>query len=145
MSKTGTRLLLCALALGSAPALAQSPPDPVRTMVQRLDLEKYKATIKSLTVFGDRREGTDRNSKAVDWIETQLKSYGCTNTERLKYTHDEPPAAPAAAPAAPPANGAPVLGAGGSRNRGTGKPIPPNLDVNAQPIPAFARWTRKCR
>jgi hypothetical protein len=56
-------------------------------MVARLDLERYKATIKGLTMFGDRRQGTDRNRMAVDWIETQLKSYGCTNTERTKYEY----------------------------------------------------------
>jgi hypothetical protein len=46
-------------------------------------LAHYKATIKALTKFGDRREGTDRNRAAVDWIEAQLKSYGCTSTERI--------------------------------------------------------------
>ena len=51
-----------------APA-ASAPDDPVRTLVGRLDLEKYKATIKGLTQFGDRRQGTDRNRAAVDWIE----------------------------------------------------------------------------
>jgi hypothetical protein len=78
-----------------APAAATAPAadgdDPVRTLVGRLDLEKYKATIKGLTQFGDRRQGTDRNRAAVDWIEAQLKSYGCTNTERIKYVY-EPPA-----------------------------------------------------
>ena len=59
--------------------------DPIRVMVDRLDLEKYKATVKGLTQFGDRRQGTERNRKAIDWIEAQLKSYGCTNTERIKY------------------------------------------------------------
>jgi hypothetical protein len=126
----GLALGRAALAQGAAPTAA---PDPVRVMVSRLDLEKYKATIKALTQFGDRREGTDRNRAAVDWIEAQLKSYGCTNTERLKYTHNETPPAPAAP--ARPANGDPVLGAGGSRARGIAKPIPPNLDVNAQPDP----------
>ena len=43
--------------------------DPVKVLVGRLDLEKYKATIKGLTQFGDRRQGTDRNRAAVDWIE----------------------------------------------------------------------------
>jgi len=75
-------LSLCAFAGLCAPALAQ-PADPVRTLVQRLDLEKYKATIKGLTAFGDRRQGTARNRAAIDWIEAQLKSYGCANTERL--------------------------------------------------------------
>jgi len=56
-------------------------------MVARLDLAKYKATIKGLTQFGDRRQGTDRNRAAVDWIEAQLKSYGCTPTERVKYIY----------------------------------------------------------
>jgi Peptidase family M28 len=69
-----------------APAQAQTPPPPddIKTLVERLDLEKYKATIKGLTQFGDRRQGTARNLAAVGWIEAQLKSYGCP-TERIKY------------------------------------------------------------
>ena len=37
---------------------AQQPAaeDPVKVLVGRLDLEKYKATIKGLTQFGDRRD-----------------------------------------------------------------------------------------
>jgi hypothetical protein len=69
---------------------AAEPDDPIRTLVSRLELEKYKATIKGLTQFGDRRQGTDRNRAAIDWIEAQLKSYGCTNTERLKYEYQPP-------------------------------------------------------
>src|SRR5678816_2660397 len=57
----------------------------IRALVAQLDLERYKATIKGLTQFGDRRQGTARNRQAVDWIEAQLKSYGCTNTERITY------------------------------------------------------------
>jgi hypothetical protein len=68
---------------------AEQPPDDVRTLVGRLELEKYKATLKGLTQFGDRREGTERNRKAVDWIEAQLKSYGC-ETARLTYTPPPP-------------------------------------------------------
>jgi hypothetical protein len=89
------------------PAIQQTPilvttlpaaaPDPVRTLVGRLDLEKYKATIKGLTEFGDRRQGTDRNRAATDWIEAQLKSYGCTNTERIKYDYAPAPRAAAGA------------------------------------------------
>src|SRR5262245_7510649 len=56
----------------------------IQKLVGRLELEKYKATIKGLTQFGDRRQGTDRNRAAVDWIEAQLKSYGCP-TDRIKY------------------------------------------------------------
>jgi hypothetical protein len=73
----------------SAPA---DSTDPVREMVARLDLEKYKATIKGLTQFGDRRQGTKRNRDAVDWIEAQLKSYGCTNTERIRFEWPRPAA-----------------------------------------------------
>ena len=73
----------------SAPAAAPAPDDPIQTLVGRLDLERYKATIKGLTQFGDRRQGTDRNRAAVDWIEAQLKSYGCP-TERLKYEYVTP-------------------------------------------------------
>jgi hypothetical protein len=69
----------------TAPGAVQGAADPIRTMVSRLDLERYKATLRGLQQFGDRRQGTSRNRAAVDWIEAQLKSYGCTNTERLTY------------------------------------------------------------
>ena len=77
--------------------------DPIRTLVGRLDLEKYKATIKGLTQFGDRQQGTDRNRAAVDWIEAQLRSYGCS-TERIKYVYEvsPPQARPAAGAGTPP-------------------------------------------
>jgi hypothetical protein len=65
--------------------------DPVAALVSRLDLERYKTTIRALTQFGDRREGTARNRAANDWIEAQLRSYGCTNTERLHYTYAPEP------------------------------------------------------
>lgn len=65
-------------------------PDAIGTMVRRLSLESYKATIKGLTQFGDRRHDTDRNRAAVDWIEAQLKSYGCSNTERIQYNSLNP-------------------------------------------------------
>ena len=41
--------------------------------MNRLNLERYKATIKGLTQFGDRRQGTERNRKSVDWIEAELR------------------------------------------------------------------------
>ena len=83
-----TFLVLSSVSLAqSGAAPADTAPDPVKQIVARLDLERYKATIKGLTMFGDRRQGTDRNRAAVDWIEQQLKSYGCTNTERLKYEY----------------------------------------------------------
>src|SRR5207244_13320069 len=86
-------VMLAALTLPPAlPAQTDSAPgpDPIARLVARLDLEKYKATIKELTQFGDRRQGTDRNRAAVDWIEAQLKRYGCP-TERINYIYDPPP------------------------------------------------------
>src|SRR5262252_418079 len=83
-----TPLAILLLSAAVLPGLAQTE-DPVATLVGRLDLEKYKATIKGLTQFGDRRQGTARNRSAIDWIEAQLKSYGCA-TERLKYEYLEP-------------------------------------------------------
>src|SRR5687767_15709815 len=70
------------------PAAAQAQPeDPIRVLVGRLDLERYKTTLRGLGQFGDRRQGTARNRAATDWIEAQLKSYGCTNTERITYQY----------------------------------------------------------
>ena len=74
-----------------APTPAAAADDPIQKLIARLDLPKYKATIRGLTKFGDRRQGTDRNRPAIDWIEAQLKSYGCTNTERIHYTYTPPP------------------------------------------------------
>src|SRR5881392_421834 len=90
--------------LTARPIAQDTPEDPIKTLIGRLDLEKYKATIKGLTQFGDRRQGTDRNRAAVDWIEAQLKSFGCP-TERIRYVYDPPPANPA--------------GRGGGRGRGS--------------------------
>ena len=71
---------------GGAPA--DTAADPIRDMVARLDLEKYKATIKGLTQLGDRRQGTDPHRAAVDWIETRLQSYGGSNSERSRCEYD---------------------------------------------------------
>ena len=111
-----------AFAQGGRSTAVDSTPDPIKDMVGRLDLERYKATIKGLTQFGDRRQGTKRNRDAVDWIEAQLKSYGCTNTERLMYTYAPTPAPPAfVAAGATGAAGAPPDAAGaGGRAGGAG-------------------------
>ena len=61
--------------------------DPIQTLVNRLTLDNYKSTLKGLTQFGDRRQGTQRNRDALDWIEAQLQSFVCTNTERITYTY----------------------------------------------------------
>jgi hypothetical protein len=126
--------------LSAASALAQrapappAAPDPVAPLVNRLDLEKYKATIKGLTQFGDRRQGTERNRKAVDWIEAQLKSYGCADIQRVKYEYKAP------APRTPGAGGGgarptpdPSVGPGGSRKRGNIFPDSVNNDPLKQP------------
>ncbi len=96
------RLTLLILVLAGAqaatpfvPAARAADPDAaptIKELLSRLSLDRYKATIKGLTQFGDRREGTERNRAAVDWIEAQLKSYGCTNTERHRYELPPPTA-----------------------------------------------------
>src|SRR5215207_8009676 len=121
-----------------APAFAQSaatPPDtandPIRAMVGRLELAKYKATIKGLTQFGDRRQGTKRNRDAVDWIEAQLKSYGCTNTERIRYEWPRP--APRGGGAGRQGAAGDSAGRGGGRGGGGGRGTPPAVSVGTAP------------
>jgi hypothetical protein len=122
----------------------------VAKLIGRLDLESYKATIKGLTQFGDRRQGTERNRKAVDWIEAQLQSYGCP-TERVKYVYDPPPR-PATAgaragertPLDPViASGEVRAGQGGSRLRGVTRRAGVNTDPNAQPDPRLRELNRE--
>src|SRR5713101_3314606 len=105
----GLITVLCPRAVGQGVAA----DDPVRALVGRLDLERYKATIKGLTEFGDRRHGTDRNRAAVDWIERQLKSFGC-NTARIKYEYNAPP------PQYRPQSRAPIPVASGEIRGGSG-------------------------
>jgi uncharacterized protein (DUF305 family) len=121
------------LGLAQAPAPAPKPaaPDPIAPLVARLDLERYKATIKGLTQFGDRKQGTARNRAANDWIEAQLKSYGCTNTERLKYDYQPPATPPGGGRGRGPAD--PNMGPGGSRRRGYRIPESVNNDPLKQP------------
>jgi hypothetical protein len=119
-----------------APAGADSTDAMIRTMVSRLDFDRYKATIKGLTAFGDRRQGTDRNRAAVDWIEAQLKAGGCTNTERVTYEF-APPAAtgPRPAGAAGAAAGAIRREVGGARSRGNRIRTYVNMDSLRQTDP----------
>ena len=120
MRPTSPGAFVLCLALISGRVEAQTPAavaaadsaDLIRFMVSRLDVDRYKATVKGLTQFGDRRQGTERNRAALDWIEAQLKSYGCTHTERITYDYQPP------APAARPAGGAPAAGAGAAANAG---------------------------
>jgi hypothetical protein len=131
---------------------AASPEDPIAELVGRLDLERYKETIRGLTQFGDRRQGTQRNQRAVDWIQQQLESYGCS-TERLHYVYEPAPppqlsaadsaalrravAAQGARPPADPviASGEVRLGPGGSRYRGITSRTSVNVDPMLQPDP----------
>ena len=130
---------------GQEPQGSAAGEDPIRVLVGRLDLERYKSTIRELTQFGDRLQGTKRNRAAIDWIEAQLKSYGCA-TERLQYVWDPPPppqpqtpraTAPAPPPGAVIASGEIRRGAGGSRLFGITRSTRPNNDSNAQSDPAL--------
>jgi len=118
----GTLVLLAAAPLGAQQIILSDPPDEVVTrLVDQLDLERYKATIKGLTQFGDRRQGTARNRDAVDWIEAQLKSYGCTPTERLTYQWQPPPLRPRITIG-------PNQAVGGGTTRGYKRPTRVNVD-----------------
>jgi hypothetical protein len=126
-----TVALLATTLHGQQPAAPPAAPDPIRTLISRLELEKYKATVKGLTEFGDRRQGTDRNRAALDWIEAQLKSYGCANVERIKYTFTTPPPNPNRGNTRPPADpNAIPTSQGGGRPRG----ISARTGVNADPM-----------
>jgi hypothetical protein len=120
--------LAWALSVADAFAADAVPADPVATVVARLDLDRFKQTIKGLTQFGDRRQGTDRNRAAINWIEGRLKRDGCSNTERLRYTYspDEKrqPSGPATAPGE---------ASGGGRYRGQRAPTGVNTDPQRQP------------
>jgi hypothetical protein len=133
------RIAVCcalgALTLSGIQALPAAQPsasvaasdDPVARLVGRLDLERYKAVIKGLTRFGDRRQGTDRNRAAIDWIESQLRSVHCADIARLRYTYSpdqkrNPSGPPVAAGAAQ----------GGGRFRGQRAPTGVNDDPQRQ-------------
>jgi len=141
--KTMLRMYLAfaMLIVVATPARSQdsttAAPDPIARLVTRLDLEHYKATIKGLTQFGDRRQGTARNRAAVDWIEQQLRSYGCGDVSRLTYDY-----APASSPS-PAGRGGQGVGvrtardttraSGGGRYRGTRARTGVNTDSLRQP------------
>ena len=124
-------LLVSAVMAAPLAASAQAGADPVAELVGHLDLERYKATIKGLTQFGDRRQGTARNRAALDWIEAQLKRHGCTNTERLRYDFTEP--ARRGPVQLQPVRAAGPAAQGGGTLFGKRAPIGVNTDPLAQP------------
>jgi len=119
------------VATAPQPVVAAIDSVSIRTLVGQLDLEQYKATIKGLTQFGDRRQGTARNRAAVDWIEAQLKSYGCTNTERITYNYQVDTTRRASTVR----GRLPTSAPGGAKLRGNLAPIGVNGDSLAQPDP----------
>lgn len=78
-------LVTFVLTAGLSAQTENAPPDPVRTAVGRLDLERYRAHIKGLAQFGDRMQGTQRNREAIDWLEKQLRALGYSNVERHRF------------------------------------------------------------
>jgi Peptidase family M28 len=145
----------------AAPAAAQppaQPADPIRELVGNLELERYKAILRGLGEFGDRQQGTKRNRDAVDWIEAQLKSYGCTNTERITYMYPSPEASD---PATVAAQAARAGGAGQGAARGGGQGAgqgagrggrgaqagtpPAPATTQTIPLPGSPEWVRRGR
>jgi hypothetical protein len=142
----GARSGVAGLTPATATLVQDAQNDPVQVLVSRLTLDNYKATLKGLTQFGDRRQGTQRNRDAVDWIEAQLQAVGCTNTERIMYEYAQAPrrntgGARRAAPSEPPdlttvtgglvgRNG---NGPGGSSIYGYRARTGVNRDLDAQP------------
>ena len=131
------------LARGVSGQQAPAINEDVRTLVGRLNLQRYKSTIESLSEFGDRRQGTRRNRDAVDWIEAQLKSYGCADVERLTYTYVAPrnandDAAPAAA-----VDAFKGSGPGGATVFGRGRRPGVNRDLMKQPDARIREMNRE--
>ena len=140
-----------------APTPEQIRDNAIREIVGHLELERYKATLKGLAQFGDRQQGTKRNRDAVDWIEAQLKSYGCTNTERVIYRYEPAPrgggagqpgqagqtgrAGQAGAGAAG-AAGAGQTGRAGQTGAGGGQQ---GRGAATPPVPGSAEWVRRGR
>lgn len=122
-------LAACGMVMSAASSADETQVDPIATLVSRLDLARYKETVHHLTTFGDRREGTDRNRAAVDWIEAQLRSYGCSNVERLTYQF--PP--DVKLPSGPPISKRPDAAVGGGRYRGKVAVTGVNKDPLLQP------------
>src|SRR5688572_5150176 len=127
-----------AAAAQATPTPTSAPPDPIREIVGKLELERYKATLKGLAQFGDRQQGTKRNRDAIDWIEAQLKSYGCTNTERIIYTY-----APAARAGGAGRGGQAGAGQAGQAAAGAGRGQGRGGAPATPPTPGSPEWVRR--
>ncbi|MDP6963937.1 MAG: M28 family peptidase [Planctomycetota bacterium] len=104
---------------------------PEKILVSQLSLESYKSTLKSLTKFGDRRQGTERNRQAIDWIEQQFLAYGYDNVERMNYSFPDKSNIPRSESQRLRPWG--KEGAvGGGRRRGLSSPTSVNRDPDAQ-------------
>ena len=112
--------------------LPDTPSAAIATLVSRLELERYSATVKGLTQFGDRRQGTSRNRAAVDWIEAQLQSYGCTPTARITYDFQPPPPRVRTPMDSAARAREERYSVGGARNRGKRTPTGVNTDSSLQ-------------
>jgi hypothetical protein len=118
---------------GETPPAGPAPDDPINLLVGRLEFESYKSTVKGLTQFGDRRQGTDRSRAAVDWIEAQLTSYGCP-AGRIKYEYYPPDTqGRGGAGRGAGAGRGPNQAQGGGRLRGIRSRTGVNTDPTAQP------------
>jgi hypothetical protein len=71
--------------VGLSAQATKVPSDPVQGLVDRLELDRYKAHIKGLSQFGDRMQGTPRNRAAIDWLEKELRSFGYANVARHRF------------------------------------------------------------
>ncbi len=141
-------------------AFAQTEPsaeveavDPVEVLVSRLTFDNYKTTLKDLTQFGDRRQGTKRNRDALDWIEQFLIDVGCQDVERLDYVYDPEPREPRGSRPQPDNRGLMTStggkvgrngsGPGGSSIYGYRAPTGVNRDLMAQPDASIRELNRE--
>jgi hypothetical protein len=67
-------VLLLLLAMGAVGVASVEGGQHDPALVERLDFDSYKELIRGLADFGDREQGTERNERANDWIEAQLRA-----------------------------------------------------------------------
>jgi hypothetical protein len=82
-------IFVCAAAVSAQTTI--TPSDQLRTVVNRLDLQRFKSHVKGLTQFGDRMQGTQRNRDAISWLEKQLQDFGYTNVQRQRFMSSSGP------------------------------------------------------